>query len=88
MRRRMAFVLVVAGLALGALEGGALALCSTAQGAEFIFRVNKAELLERPFVACKQLIGDCAHDVGYYTEETPPGRIAAKETTLRPVAVT
>jgi hypothetical protein len=35
----MAFVLVVAGLALGALETGALALCSTAQGAEFIFRV-------------------------------------------------
>lgn len=44
MRRRMAFVLVVAGLALGALEGGALALCSAAQGAEFIFKTNTAEL--------------------------------------------
>jgi hypothetical protein len=40
----MAFVLVLAGLALGALEGGALALCSTAQGAEFIFRVAGSEL--------------------------------------------
>ncbi len=44
MRRRMAFVLVVAGLTLGALEGGALALCSAAQGAEFIFKTKGIEL--------------------------------------------
>lgn len=44
MRRRMVFVLVMAGLALGALEGGALALCSSAEAGEFIFKVGGKEL--------------------------------------------
>lgn len=42
--RRMVFVLVTAVLALGVLEGGALALCSAAQAAEFIYKVNTVEL--------------------------------------------
>lgn len=66
MRRRMAFVLVVAGLALGALEGGALALCSTAQGAEFIFKVNGAELAKGK----TQELLKSANGVGYTFKKT------------------